>query len=529
MILGRKKPINEYIQTNTIRKEDWEDYFEQLYHNEENTSENIDIETETEDEDMNMSITREMVVNGIKKLKNRKAPGEDGIANELIKYGGDYLTTEIHSLYNKIMNSSIIPNAWKKSITIPIFKKGNKKEPTNYRGITLLSSAMKLLTNIIATQLNEIIPMNEEQQGFRKNRSTTDAIFIIRQIAEKAIEYNKTAYICFVDLTKAFDRIKLQDVITIMKEKHVPNNIIRIIRNLNANNTTKVRVNNSLTKELPITTGIRQGDSLSPTLFNLIMDKITDNTKRFGTGYRMGNKEIKIICYADDVALISEDEDGLQRLLYNFNKEAEKYNMVISTNKTKCLTISKEPTRCKLVVDNNPVEQVMSFDYLGVNISSYGSLHKEVVQQTNKAAVVSGCLRDVIWRNKEMSTNSKVRIYKSCVRPIMTYAAETRAESSKTKRLMRTTEMKILRSITGKTLRDRIRSEDIRTTCETQDVVRWVRQRRRNWNEHVTRMDNDRIVKIARNLKPRGARLPGRPRKRWRDSWQSISQEQPTP
>ena len=84
----------------------------------------------------------------------------------------------------------------------------------------------------------------------------------------------------------------------------------------------------------------------------------------------MGDKEIKAICYADDVALISESEDDLQRLLYKFGQTASAFHMLISTSKTQCLTIAKEPLRCTLAVYEKSIEQVMNFKYLGVTITS---------------------------------------------------------------------------------------------------------------------------------------------------------------
>lgn len=366
----------------------------------------------------------------------------------------------------------------------------------------------------------------KSNKASEKNRSTVDAIFVIRQIAEKAIEYNKTAYMCFIDLTKAFDRVRLPDVVKLLKKKNVHPDIPSIITELNTNNWTQIQVEGRKTRRLPMQTGIRQGDSLSPILFNLIMDELITEVKKVGKGYSLGDKELKIICYADDAVLVSEDEDNLQRMLYQFEKTATKYNMEISVAKSKVLTISKEPRRCKLAIYNEPVEQVMSFKYLGVNITSSRNLQEEVKAQTTKAALISGYLRDIIWRNKYMSIESKVRIYKTCVRPVMTYAVETRAENSTTKRITRTAEMRVLRSIAGYTLRDHQRNEDIRERCNVQDIVRWSRSRRREWRDHVERMDDNRLPKIARDGLPRSTRPPGRPPKRWYDSWNSSSQQQ---
>lgn len=86
----------------------------------------------------------------------------------------------------------------------------------------------------------------------------------------------------------------------------------------------------------------------------------------------------------------------------------------------------------------------MSFKYLGVNITSNRNLKQEVKMQTTAASRILGFLRTVIWRNKFLSTESKTRIYKTCVRPVMIYAIETRAETAATKQILKTTEMKIL-------------------------------------------------------------------------------------
>lgn len=531
LLRGLKKSTNESVEIKSINEDRWMQYFQRLYDDGDITEWGVDAdgdERHGDDTDEQILITFEQVSDAVKKLKNRKTPSEDQISNELIKYGGKTLLQEITSLFRKILKAGKVPKEWKQSITIPLFKKGDRKEPSNYRGITLLSCVLKLLTNIIGTAMSHTIPLSEEQQGFRKNRSTVDAIFIFRQIAEKAIEYNKPAFVCFVDLTKAFDRIRLADVLSILKKKKkVPREYIQLIKELNTDNTTKLRVNKKLTTSIKTSTGIRQGDSLSPLLFNIVMEKIIEAVRECGPGYRLGQHRIHSLYYADDALLVAESEDDLQRLLYTFKNTAEKYNMKISTTKTKSMTISREPLRCKLAIDDvTIIDQVMCFDYLGVRIHSDGNLKEEVRQQVNKAATISGHLKHVIWKNKDLSIECKSRIYKTCVRPVMTYAAETRPDSAVTKRQMRTTEMKTLRAISGYTLWDRQTNAHIREKCGVGDVVRWVRGRRRAWNEHVNRMADTRLAKIARNGTPIGKRPSGRPPKRWKDSWQSISGEQ---
>ncbi|KAI4474449.1 hypothetical protein M0802_015596 [Mischocyttarus mexicanus] len=120
-----------------------------------------------------------------------------------------------------------------------------------------------------------------------------------------------------------------------------------------------------LTRQIPVNTGIRQGNSLGPFLFNLVMNKIIESVKPM-TEYKMGNRNFNILCYADDAVLIANSEDNLQMLLHKFNITSKKYNMIISAEKTKCMTTFKEPIRCKLETDGRIIEQTMAFNYFGV-------------------------------------------------------------------------------------------------------------------------------------------------------------------
>lgn len=272
-----------------------------------------------------------------------------------------------------------------------------------------------------------------------------------------------------------------------------------------------------LSKILPTNKGIRQGDSLSPLLFNILMNDIILELKGL-RGFKIGNKNVNVLCYADDTVLIADSEDSLQRLLYKFAQTCDKCNLKISTKKTKVLTVSKEPIRCKLQLYDKVVEQVNHFQYLGVMITSHKDLIAEVNQQIVKASRISGSLNDTIWNNKYLQLETKTRIYKTVVRPILTYGAETRAETTRSKQLINTVEMKTLRKIVGKTRLDKIKNADIRNQCQIQEIGEWVETRRSQWAAHVSRMPEDRMTRIVRDSIPVGKRSPGRPKRRWSDS-----------
>jgi len=127
-------------------------------------------------------------------------------------------------------------------------------------------------------------------------------------------------------------------------------------------------------------------------------------------------------------------------------------------------------------------------NYLDVQITSSKDLTTEVRHQAIKASKISGCLNETIWSNKYLRTEAKVRIYKNIVRPTLTYAAETRTDTAKTRQLLEVTEMKTLRRIINKTKWDRVRNDRIRELCEIQNITSWVQRRRTEWSEHISRM-----------------------------------------
>lgn len=231
----------------------------------------------------------------------------------------------------------------------------------------------------------------------------------------------------------------------------------------------------------------------------------------------MGTKNISIICYADDAVIVAESEDNLQKLLHTFNQTAKQLNMVISTSKTKCMTTSKVPIRCKLEVDGEVIQQVMNFNYLGVEISAFGDIEASVRVQAIKASRIAGCLNGLIFKNKHLHIDTKARIYKTVIRPISTYTAETRPVTSTTQNILESVEMSVIRKINNKTLQDKERSSDLRQLSKIQPINNWVEERRQMWRSHVDRMDTTRLVRIARDHSPKGKRSVGRPKKRWSD------------
>jgi len=137
----------------------------------------------------------------INKLKTNKAAGTDNITGELIKHGKRTMKQKIYKLICNIWNTETLQAQWNEEIICPIYKKGDRLNCNNYRPIMLLNITYKLYAILLNKQLSEIIEnkLGDFQMGFRPNRSTTDNIFMIRQIFEKCYQYNIELYNIFVD------------------------------------------------------------------------------------------------------------------------------------------------------------------------------------------------------------------------------------------------------------------------------------------------------------------------------------------
>ena len=172
--------------------------------------------------------------------------------------------------------NSALATGLEKSVFIPISKKGNAKECSNYCTIALISHTSKVIFKILQVRLQQYVnhELPEVQAGFRKGRRTRDQIANIHWIIKKAGEFQKNIYFCFIDYVKAFDCVDHRKLWKILKEKGIPDHLTCLLRNLYAGQEATVKTGHGTTDWFQIVKGVCQGCILSSCLFNLYAEYI---------------------------------------------------------------------------------------------------------------------------------------------------------------------------------------------------------------------------------------------------------------
>ena len=202
---------------------------------------------------------RSEVRSAIKDIAAGKTSGADGIPIELIKELGENAIPILTDLCNKIWRQNSWPEDWKKSIYLPLPKKGDTTVCANNRTITLISHCSKILLKIIQRRMEQIISreLPQEQAGFRRGRGTRDHIANLRWIGEKAKEFQKKLYMCFIDYSKAFDCVNHDRLWLTLRGMGVPEHLTVLLHNLYDDQKAVVLTEWGETESFDIGEGVR--------------------------------------------------------------------------------------------------------------------------------------------------------------------------------------------------------------------------------------------------------------------------------
>ena len=469
------------------------------------------------------------------------------------------------------MQEGCIPQDWKSSVVLPIYKgKGDPMECGSYRGIKLLEHAMKVAEKIFEHRIRQQINIDDVQFGFMKGNGTTDAIFMSRQMQENFRAKDRNLHFSFVDLETAFDRVAREVISSAMRKLGVEEWLVSAVMSMYTDAKTVVRTFYGNSKGFKVKVGMHQGSAVSPFLFVIVMEAIS--------------REFRValpweLLYADDLVVIAETEEELIKRLNEWKDNAESKGMRVNINKTKvmisgerqivrqkavkwpcgvcCKGVGRNSLLCtscqkwvhkkcsgikgsmSKVVKSftcrgclNPVtgagrtsvdigasanlEVVEKFCYLGDMLSVEGDADAAVEARIrigwNKFRQLVPLLT-----NKDVSLFMRGRLYSSCVRSSMLHGSETWPVRKENVVALQRAEMRMVRWMCGTKLKDRLPSKELREKLGTDDIALVLQQNRLRWYGHVLRKEDDDWVKKCMEYEVEGPRPRGRPKRTWRE------------
>ncbi|KAK3575581.1 hypothetical protein QTP86_030516 [Hemibagrus guttatus] len=430
----------------------WKEYFEDLLNPTDTSSVE---EPEAGDSEVDSFITQAEVTEVVQQLLGGKAPGVDEIRPEYLKsldvVGLSWLTR----LCNITWRSGTVPLDWATGVVVPLFKKGDWRVCSNYRGITLLSLPGKVYSRVLERRVRPLVKpwIQEEQCGFRPSRGTLDQLYTLHRVLKGLWEFAQPVHMCFVDLEKAFDRVPHGILWEVLWEYGVRGPLLRAVRSLYNRSRSLVRIASC---KLDLFPG-------------------------------------------------------------RFAAECEAAGMRVSTSKSKAMVLDRKKVACTLQVGGEVLPQVEEFKYLGVLFTSEGRMDREIDRRIGAAAAVMRSMYRSVVVKKELSRKAKLSIYQSIYVPTLTYGHELWVMTERVRSRIQAAEMSFLRRVAGRSLRDRVRSSVTREELGVELLLLHIERGQLRWLGHLFRMPPGRLPGEVFRACPTGKRPRGRPRTRWRD------------
>ena len=439
-------------------------------------------------------------------MKAGKASGIDCVRVELLK--ADITTTVniLHDLFHEIWVSETVLVDWRKGLIVKIAKKGDLTKCGNWRGITLISVAAKVVGKVLIRRISGGVDakLRKEQAGFRKGRSTIGQIFVLRKIVEQAVEWNSSLYVCFVDYEKAFDSVHRK----IMESSGIPSKLVRMVNITYDDSKCAIVDGTGQTDWFDLKSGVKQGCNMSGFLFLLVIDWIMRRTvtvANTGIRWKLWSK-LDDLDFADDIALTSSTKCQIQKKVKTLSTNSKTTGLKINSEKTKLLRLNTTSNE-NVQVDDHDIEDVESFVYLCAYISKSGGTEEDIKARLGKARAAYSKL-DNIWKNSQFTYKTKIKIFKAnVISVLLLYECwqMTKTDEKKLDVFLH----KSLRRILKIYWPMRITNEEIRARAGMETISKQVARRRWTLLGHVLRMDHHSHPRIALTCVPEGKRKRG--------------------
>lgn len=421
-----------------IHGNEWYSFFKGLHtETRENDAPQLDKATELEKNlesvENDQPFSRKEFESVLKKLKNEKAEGSDAISNEMIKNSPKIIIDLIFKFVNLCLSKSLIPKTWCLDLLNPIHKEGSKDDPNNYRGICISSALLKIICSLLnnrvklQSQRREIIDKN--QTGFKENHRTSDNLLVLKNVVKKYVTVGeKKIYACFVDFQKAYDSVWHKGLFCKLKENNFSGKLLGLIMDIYKKTKCAVKVNGAITEYFTYSKGVRQGCPLSPILFNMYVNDIFKimNENNGSNIFLKENEPINALMYADDLILLSETKEGLQKQIDKMCVFCTKWKLKVNIKKTKVMVFNRGNRLIKsdFYIKNVAIENVKIMKYLGFYITakncSFSVSLEELSIKANRAIYA---LNNKIKLSR-LPTKLALRVFDTQIKPILLYGAE---------------------------------------------------------------------------------------------------------
>jgi exonuclease III len=364
--------------------------------------------------DENCFITNQDIIEAIDKLKNKKSPGLDGLVGEHIKHANRKIVPLFKMLFNCMLVHGHLPSKFMETVIVSIVKdkKGNISDKDNYRPIAITTVISKILELVILVKVEKYLLTNDNQFGFKKRHSTDMCVFMLKEICNMYNLKSSPVYVCMLDSSKAFDRINHFYLFEKLLKRDMPVLYVRLLFTWYQTQSFVVRWDNVISDSFTVTNGVRQGGVLSPRLFNVFIDELSDILCALKTGCYLNGTCFNHIMYADDSLLIAPHPGALQELIDVCVDFASNNDMMYNVIKSSCIAflppMYKNFNLPSLTLGNDKLKWVSSKKYLGVILSSDASDDFDIERQMKFIYAKGNCL---ISKFKNCDNEVKRRLF----------------------------------------------------------------------------------------------------------------------
>ena len=353
------------------------------------------------------------------------------IKAEHILNGTPKLAIHLHILFNAMLQHSYIPTLLLRGNISPLVKDrdGNMSDSSNYRAITLSSIFIQMFESLQKAKFGYFFPDSDYQFGFKPGVSTSHAIFSLKNTVDYFTNNGSRVFLSFLDCSKAFDRISHWGLFIKLIGRNVPLCFLMCVIYLYSNMSCVVKWNDSVSRSFDVPTGTKQGGILSPDFFKLYVHDLIDLLVTSGFGCNVIKTIISCLFFADDIVLLSPSRHGLQMLLNICVTYCKRYCLDFNVKKSKIMVVGKTYgyPLSSLFLDNEPLEYVDSYKYLGVELSTGKSLSFSavpVLRSFHRAA------NAILYHRVKPNKDVLIKILYSNAVPIITYASAVREFST---------------------------------------------------------------------------------------------------